>query len=83
MATDFFTGDVGTWFARVIASLLCVIRIGRRMIPGTGMMPCLHACGMRLIPRRCSDGHAAVDTWVRSAVKQGLSWRLLCGERSR
>ena len=83
MATDFFTGDVGAWFTRVIASLLCVIRVGRRTIPVTGMMACLHMCGMLLIPRRCPDGRATVDTWVRSAVKQGLSRLVLCGERGR
>jgi putative transposase len=85
MATDFFTRDVGTWFMLVIASLISVIRVGRRTlsVPVTCMMACLQTCGMLPIPRRCPDGHATVDTWVRSVVEQGLSWRLLCGERSR
>jgi hypothetical protein len=84
-ATDFCTGDVGTWFMLVIASLVSVIRVGRRTIsvPVTGMMACLHTCGMLPIPRRCPDGHATVDTWVCPVVEQGLSWRLRCGERGR
>jgi hypothetical protein len=85
MATDFFTGDVGTWFMLVIASLVSVIRVGRRTIsvPVTGVLACLHTCGMLPIPWRCPDGHATVDTWVRSVVEHGLSWQLLCGERGR
>ena len=71
VATDFFTSEVGTWFTRVIASLLLIIHVGRRTRPGAGVTVLFHERWRLPIPPRCSDGHADVERWRRSVIVTG------------
>jgi putative transposase len=79
VATDFFTSEVGTWFTRVIASLLLIIHVGRRTRPVAGVTVLFHERWRLPIPPRCSDGHADVERWRRSVIVKGLSWLLQRG----
>jgi putative transposase len=80
VATDFFTCEVGTWLTLVIASLLCVIHVGRRTRPVAGMTVLFHGRWRLSISPRCSEGHANVGRWRRAVIVKGLSWWLQLGE---
>jgi hypothetical protein len=80
VATDFFTSEVGTWLTQVIASLLCIIHVGRRTKPGAGVTVLFHERWRLPISPRFADGHADVGRWRRSVIVKELSWPLQLGE---